>query len=218
MNAAALLTDISSIMDQNKSYSLKTEGETLTFRTTSFNAEKSSVLHSGVYSRESTSILFASGISTFAYVLLSPSIGGPALYAALAFVLASSFMLSRKYIFREKILEVSFNKQSGIAKIVLSGAFKRKAEEIALDDITSVETGSKKFEPVNKDGADFVQKISVQHGSAVPGLGEAEEFVTLSLKLKDDSERIIYAAKLNGGKIDGEPELPVLEIRKFLNI
>jgi hypothetical protein len=204
-------------MEQEKNYIIQIEGKTLIFRTSSFKAEKSSVLHSGIYSRESSSILFASGISTLAYVLLSPSVGGPALYAALAFVLASAFMLSRKYIFREKILEVSFNKQSGTARMVLSGSFTKKTEEIALDDIVSLETGSKRFEPINKDGADFVQKISVQHGSAVPGLGEPEEFVTLSLKLNDGSERIIYATKLNGGKIDGEPELPVLQIRKFLS-
>lgn len=204
-------------MTDQKNYNITIEGDTLTFRTSFFKAEKSSVLHSGVYSRESSSILFASGISTLAYILLSPSMGGPALYAALAFVLASAFMISRKFIFSEKILEVIFNKQSGNARIVLSGTFTKKTEEIALDDIASVETGSKRFEPVNKDGADFVQKISIQHGSAVPGLGEPEEFVTLSLRLNDGSERIIYAAKLNGGKIDGEPEMPVLEIRKFLS-
>lgn len=209
---------MNSTMDQDKNYSIRIEGGIFTFRTSSFKAEKSSVLHSGVYNRESTSILFASGISMLAYLFLTPSMGGPFLYALLAFVLAAAFMLSRNFIFREKILEVILDKQSGTARLVLSGAFTKRTEEMVLNDIASVEIGSKRFEPVNKDGADFVQKISIQHGSAVPGLGEPEEFVTLSLHLKDGTERIIYAAKLNGGKIDGEPELPVREFRSFLNI
>ena len=170
------------------------------------------MLHSGVYSREFNSILFASGTCMLAYILLSPSMGGLALYAALTIALAASFMLSRKFVFREKYLEVILDKQSGTARLVISGAFSKKMEEIALSNIVSIETGSKKFEPENKDGADFVQKISVQHGSAVPGLGETEEFVTVYLKLKDDSEKIIYA-----GNVNEEPEIPVLEIRKFLS-
>jgi hypothetical protein len=34
--------------------------------------------------------------------------------------------------------------------------------------------------------------------------------------LTDGSERIIFAAKINGGRVDGEPEIPVKEIRSFL--
>lgn len=211
MPVAAAFTDINS-MTYQKNFNITIEGDTLTFRTSSFNAEKSSVLHSGVYSREFNSILFASGTCMLAYILLSPSMGGLALYAALTIALAASFMLSRKFVFREKYLEVILDKQSGTARLVISGAFSKKMEEIALSNIVSIETGSKKFEPENKDGADFVQKISVQHGSAVPGLGETEEFVTVYLKLKDDSEKIIYA-----GNVNEEPEIPVLEIRKFLS-
>lgn len=206
------MSDINLMKEQEKGYSIKTEGLTFTFRTSSFKAEKSSVLHSGVYSREFNSILFASGICMIAYIFLSPSVGGPAMYATLAFTLSAAFMLSRIYIFREKSLEVILDKHSGKAKFVNIGAFSKRTEEMPLSDIVSVETGSKLFEPVNKDGADFVQKISVQHGSAVPGLGEAEEFVTLSLRLKDGSERIIYA-----GNVNEEPDLPVLEIKGFLS-
>ncbi len=211
MSATTISTDRYPTMDNEKSYTIKIEDDILTFRTSSFRAEKSSVLHSGIYSRESSSILLASGICMAAYLLLSSSMGDPALYAALVLLLAVSFMLSRTYIFKEKILEIIFNKTSGTAILIFSGAFTKRTEEIAISNITSLETGSKRFEPENKDGADFVQKISIQHGSAVPGLGEAEEFVTLSLKLNDGSERIIYASN-----VDEEPELPVLELRKFL--
>lgn len=211
MSTAAIISDINSTMDQEKSYSIKSEGSTLVFRTSTFKAEKSSVLHSGVYSREFNSILFASGICMLTYIFLSPSMAGPTLYAALTFALASAFMLSRKIIFREKILEVCFNKQSGTVSLVFSGAFSKKTEEMALSDIVSVEIGSKRFEPENKDGADFVQKISTQHGSPVPGLGETEEFITLSLRSRNGSERIIYAVK-----VKEESEVPAQEIREFI--
>lgn len=211
MSAAAVTTNIHPTMDEEKDHSIRTEGNTLIFRTSSFIAEKSSVLHSGVYSREFTSILFASGICMAVYILLSSHISGPVLYAALALTLAAAFILSRTFIFREKYLEAVFDKDKGKARLLITGAFRTRTEEIALDDIVSLETGSRRFEPENKDGADFVQKISVQHGSAVPGLGEPEEFITLSLRLKDGSEKTIYAGSLNK-----EPDLPVREIREFL--
>ena len=211
MNAAAIISDIDPTMDQEKSYSIKSEGMMLIFRTSTFKADKSSALHSGVYSREFNSILFASGMCMLTYILLSSSMAGPTLYAALTFALASAFLLSRKFLFREKILEVCFNKQNGTARLVLTGAFTKKTEEMALSDIVSVDIGNKRFEPANKDGADFVQKISVQHGSPVPGLGEPEEFITLSLKLNNCSERIIYAVNVKEGS-----EVPVQEIREFI--
>lgn len=211
MSATAILTDMDPTMDDEKNYSIKTEGDTLTFRTSFFKAEKSSVLHSGVYSKEFMSILFASGACMFMYMLLSPSLSGLSLYAALVFVLVAAFTGARRYIFKEKYLEAVFNRSSGTARLIHPG-FPKKTEEIPLADIESIEIGTKRFEPENKDGADFVQKISIQHGSAVPGLGEPEEFITLSLRLKDGSEKIIYA-----GNVKEEPELPVPEIRKFLS-
>ena len=211
MSAAAIISDINSTMDQKKSYSIKTEGMTLIFRTSSFKAEKSSVLHSGVYSKEFMSILFASGACMFVYMLLSPSLGGLSLYSALLLMLVAAFIGARKYIFKEKYFEAVFNRSSGTARLIYPGAFSKKTEEIPLANIDSVEIDTKRFEPENKDGADFVQKISIQHGSPVPGLGEPEEFVTLSLRLKDGSERIIYA-----GNVKDEPEVPVQEIREFI--
>ena len=211
MSVTAILSEIDTTMEQEKSYSIKTEGKTLVFRTSTFKAEKSSALHSGVYSKEFMSILFASGACMFVYMLLSPSLTGLYLYTALIFTLAAAFTGARRHIFKEKYLEAVFDTSSGSARLIHVGAFSKKSEEIPFVDIDSVEIDTKRFEPENKDGADFVQKISIQHGSAVPGLGEPEEFITLSLRLKDGSERIIYA-----GNVKEEPEVPVQEIRKFI--
>jgi hypothetical protein len=82
-----------------------------------------------------------------------------------------------------------------------------------LDHISSIEVGSIKYVPENIDGIDFVQRISLQHGSAVPDLGNEEEYITLLLKLTDGSEQIIYA-----GRSEEAPELPITEMRNFLGI
>jgi hypothetical protein len=202
-----------------KHYELKTEKDKLVFSTPFFRAESASVLHSGVYSKEFTSILFASGLCTITYLIIffAGVESSFVRYLLVILVLIVAFVGSRKFIFKDASLEVRFDKGSRTVNITKHGAVMRRSENIPFDQISSVELGSKRFTPENIDGIDFVQKISAQHGSAVPGLGDAEEFVTLSLRLIDGSERIIYSAKIHGGKTGGEPEVPVREIRSFLN-
>jgi len=198
-------------------YQLSTEGSKLVFKTSSFKAERTSVLHSGVYSKEFSSMLLASAAALAAYILTDSR--PPLLrYTILVIIFAVSFIGANKFIFKDRELQVVFDRNDRTAHIIQSGLFINKRENIHFADIKSVIVGSRQFTPDNIDGINFVQKISAQHGSAVPGLGEVEEFVTLSLLLKDSSERMIYAARLEVGKIDGEPELPVMEIKNFLNM
>ena len=198
-----------------ENYQLKTENNKLIFRTSSFKAEKTSVLHSGVYTREFSSTLFASAVCVLAY--MSTGLPGikPAIvrYIILIFIFVVAFLAAIKCIFKERYLEVDFDRSDKSVNIVHPGIIRKKIEKIHFDDIKSLGFGTRKFVPENIDGIKFVQKISAQHGSAMPGLSDTEEFITLSLNLKDGSERIIYAEK-----IDEEPEIPVNEIRNFLNI
>ncbi len=204
---------IDSKTDKNKKYCLKTEKDKLIFKTALFKAEKTSVLPSGVYTREFSSILFASAVCIFAY-MLTDSMNRELLvirYIILVFVLIAAFLGSKKLIFKERFLEVNFDKSNKTANIIQSGILTKKIEKIPFANIKSVDIESKKFVPENIDGINFVQRISLQHGSAVPGLGDVEEYITLSLRLTDASERIIYA-----GKIEEEPEIPLKAIRSFL--
>jgi hypothetical protein len=196
-----------------KTFNMMYEGNSLIFTTSSFRAEKTSVLHSGVYSREFSSMLFASAACILVYMLSEPAGIEPAvlLYAVLIIVFVLFFLGSKKFIFRDRFLKVIFDNDGRTAAITHPGIMSRRTEKIHFSKIKSVEIGSRKFAPENIDAVHFVQKISLQHGSAVPGLGAEEEFITLSLNLTDGSERLIFA-----GKIDEEPELPVNEIRKFL--
>jgi hypothetical protein len=192
---------------------MNVEQNRLSFTTSSFSVEKSSVLHKGVYSKEFSATLFASAICIVVYMAVSFTTDAIVFIRTLIliFTFVASFLLSRTYLFRENFLKLVLDKSSKTASITRSGLLGRKTEKIALERITSVETGIKSYTPENIDGIHFVQKISLQHGSAMPGLGDKEEFITLSLKLSDGSERIIYA-----GNIEKEPELPVQEIVHFL--
>lgn len=67
--------------------------------------------------------------------------------------------------------------------------------------------------PEDRDAARFVEKISRQHGSVVPGIGDKAEFVTLSLKLTDGTERLIYAQRIFDNDV---PDMPIKEIQDFI--
>jgi len=204
--------------DKAKTYELYSEKERLIFRTSSFRAEKTSVLHAGVYTKEFSSMLAASAASVLAYILMN-NIMKEAKSSAYVTGIASFvavFLVSRKFIFRDACLEADFNSARQTVSIRRPGFLYSKSEEIPFHSIRSVEIGSRRFTPENMDGIQFVQKISAQHGSVVPGLDETEEFIMMKLMLTDGTERILYAAKLNGGKVHGEPEIPLNEIRRFL--
>ncbi len=200
-------------INRDKNYQIHREGNRLSFSTSSYRAEKSSVLHKGIYSKEFSAMLLASAACIVVYMATAfmPVKSVYLNIPILVFTFIISFFLSRSFLFRESVLTLVLDKSSKTARITRPGILGKKTERIALDSITSVEVGARNFTSDNIDGIKFVQKISLQHGSAVPGLGDAEEFITLSLKLSDGSERLIYA-----GNIDKEPELPVKEIASFL--
>lgn len=172
------------------------------------------MLHTGVYTKEFASMLFASALSFFAYFIIRPVTRSMIFvrYISIITIFVIIFLGARKYIFRESYLKAEFDENDKTVEIVRSGFITKKTEKIPFGDISSVEIGSRKFVPQNIDGIKFVQRISLQHGSAIPGLDEEEEYVTLSLNLTDGTERIIYS-----GRIEEEPELPVNEIRNILN-
>jgi len=197
----------------SKGYEMKIMDRVLEFTTTNYRAEKTSVLHSGVYTKEFSSMLFASAICLTGFVILNRvetiSLILKILFLIILFIV--SFLGSRFFLFHEKKLIARFDKDRGILTLKIPRFIGHSHEEISIDNIEDIVIDTKRFEPTNIDGIRFVERISAQHGSAVPGLDQVEEFITLKLRLRDGSERIIYSAK-----IDIEPELPLKEIKDFL--
>ncbi len=192
-------------------YELKSDSEKLFFKTAFYRAEKTSVLHSGVYNKEFTSMLFSGALCLMSYMLTEFMAQKFILrYIIIFLVFLISFLGARSLIFKEHYLEALFDRTEQTVNIKQSGLF-NKIKSIPFNSISSIEAGSKKFVPQNIDGIDFVQKISIQHGGAVPGLGQEEEYITVSLNLKDASKIIIFACRT-----DYEPDLPLNEIRNFM--
>jgi hypothetical protein len=203
-------------LSDKKGYSLEENDNILVFTTASFRAEKSSVLHSGIYNYEFSSILSASFVCGIVYVLAAVKYRVSLdLLLVIVVLFITVFVLFRRFVFRDKSLKVVFDRSERSLKIYRPFIIGCRSEELSFEDIASVEVGSKSIALENLDAVRFVQKISLQHGSEVPGLGDEEEFVTLSLKLRDATERLIYAGKVEGN-IEGEPEMPLKEIQDFL--
>ena len=196
-----------------KYFDLKTDGNRMIFTTPFFKAEKTSVLHSGVYTKEFSSMLLSGAVALFVYMITEFMTHKLAVlrYLLIIVILVASFIGGIKFIFKEKYLEAVFNKSNRSVTISQSGIFSKKVETIPFADIESVELGTKSFVIENIDAIKFVQKIALQHGGEIPGLEQEEEFITVALKLADNSERTIFA-----GKSDSEPETPFNEIKLFL--
>jgi hypothetical protein len=196
-------------------YSIEIDAKRLTFKTSSYEADKESVLHKGIYNYELASMLSAIMLSGTVYAIIAFNINVTILhYIAGALVFIVAFISFRRYIFRERHLEIVLDEIMKIATLRRSRFIGMRTEEIPFSNIKSVEVGSRQIIPSNLDGIQFVQKISAQHGSPVPGLGEEKEFVTLVLKLNDGTERVLYTGKIVN---ISEPVLPLNELRTFLN-
>jgi len=204
-------------LQDRKGYSLEKTGSILVFTTAAFRAEKSSVLHSGIYNYEFSSILSASVVCGIVYVLAAVRYRvSLVLLLVIVVLFITVFVIFRRFVFRDKSQRVVFDRSERTIKIYRPCITGCRSEELSFEDIASVEVGSKSMTHENQDAVRFVQKISLQHGSEVPGLGEEEEFIMLALKLRDGTERLIYAGKVEGN-IEGEPALPLKEIREFID-
>lgn len=179
--------------DSSQRYSIRMIQDELVFRTAHFEAERGSVLHSGIYNRELTSVLATMVTAGCAYVLLYVGLEkSVAAYIVSAITLVCAFPLFRTYVFKGRYIEVIFSRNAGTAIVVFVGLTRRKRETLSLKNITGIAVETKKTDIENPDGVAFVEKISAQHGMSIPGFGEETIFFLMKLKLSDNSDRLIY--------------------------
>jgi hypothetical protein len=165
----------------------------LIFRTAYFKAGTGSVLHSGIYNREFSSMLGSLGMAGLAFAVVSLS-GGTRLasFAVLITLSLVSFPFFRSYIFREQFLITSFDRKTGMVTIRQEGLLHRQVAGFPMADIRTLLIRTKKSAIENTDGVEFVKKISLQHHTVIPGFGEDTSLFLLTLILADGSERIIF--------------------------
>lgn len=195
-------------------YTIKKEEDRLIFSTQAYTDSPDSVLHSGIYNREFTSVLASAALAGIVYLLVAMNVNN-ALVRSLAFLLvfAGGFPLFRKFIFRESLMEVVFSNVTGKAVIFITWITKRQKEIISISSIKDIIIESVKREAENPDAVKFVEKISLQHGTVIPGFGKDPEIFLLKLRLSDGSERIILM-----GKSMQDTALAQGEIKEFLKI
>jgi hypothetical protein len=88
---------------------------------------------------------------------------------------------------------VVFDATAGEAKISAAWITKRLKETIAISSIREIGIETRKQAVENPDAVEFVEKISLQHGTVIPGFGKEKVFFLLKLRLNDGSERTIYS-------------------------
>jgi hypothetical protein len=175
-------------------YSLSKDESRLVFRTANYTAGKGSVLHSDIYNREFSSWLASFTCAGIIYFFLVMSFGKEVVFYAISLVLfIGTFPLFRKYIFREQFLETVIDRAEAKVIIIRHGIRKKILETIPFSDITGLWIDTQKTEIVNRDGVEFVQKISAQHHTVIPGFGEETTFYSLKLKRAGRTDRTIFA-------------------------
>lgn len=179
---------------QGAKYLIEKTGDRLLFRTSNFAAERGSVLHRGIYSREFAAALSSLAVAGLAYMVMVLDVKkGVLAHIVFLTLFVSGFLLFRRFVFREKFLEAVFDKTAGKTHIFMVGITKRETDSIRMKDIDNVLIVQKKSILENPDAVEFVEKISSQHGMAIPGFGEEKVFFLLTLKLRDNTDRLIFA-------------------------
>ena len=198
----------------NKNYTIRKEEDRLIFTTPSFEAGFDSLLHSGIYNREFASLLASAAGAGLVYMIVAMNLDNTFTHALVfLLVFAGGFPLFRKFVFKEALLEVVFHSAAGEAKIYITRITRRLKETIATDRIKGISIESRRREIENADAVEFVEKISLQHGTVIPDFGRETVQFLLKLHLTDGSERIIYSEKKMQDVISAYDE-----IKEFLKI
>ena len=182
------------IGNQGKKYSIVKTKDMLVFSTENFIVEKSSVLHSGIFNKEFSSMLASSVLAGVASIALIMIYGRTTLaYVVFILISIAGFSLFRKFVFKDRQMEIVFDLKAGRVDIALKGHKRKIKESFPVKDISGMVIEKEIEEIVNPDGVAFVEKISLQHGAVIPGFGEEKILYMIKLNLSDNTDRLIYA-------------------------
>ncbi len=197
-----------------KTYKTEKKNSSLLFRTEHFRADRESVLHKGIYNKEFASALSSLAIAGLVYAALAMEQKRTILpHIAFAVIFIGGYPLLRMFVFKDRYLEVLFDLSKGLAEISVTGLVRRKTESLPLSAVKNILIESKKIGIENPDAVEFVEKISAQHGTVIPGLDEEKTFFMLKLILADGSDRMIFADTEMQDVMDAHEE-----IKGFLKI
>lgn len=199
-------------MGNNDKYQIEMNDNMLIFRTASYKAEKGSILHSGVFSRELASFLAAGAVLTaLGFFFVSNFKIITIHFIAAVFLFAALALFFRTYMFQEAHLDVVFDKGKGKIITTLKKAVGKDIRLYLMSELSGINSGQVTFKPENPDGVKVVENIALQHGTVIPGFGEVMVFNTVKMEFKQGDPVIIFASELKD-----ETESIIKKLRKFL--
>lgn len=176
--------------NNSERYSVTYEENRITLRAFSYKAEKGSMLHSGIFSRELASSFVAAVITGAILILFALTTNVRLFHYIIAIVVfIIIFPLSRIFIFKETYLETVIDGDYitiTLKRPLLGKSIRRKKQELKDLRIDYV-----RFEPENPDAIEFVEKIAAQHGTVIPGFGEVKEFYNVVIDFGDEAFTIL---------------------------
>ncbi|GMT47929.1 MAG: hypothetical protein IEMM0007_1495 [bacterium] len=200
-------------MNESGTYRVEIEDSRVTLRTTSFKAERGSVLHSGIFTREFSSSFVAVAVSAavLAFFALRHELRILHYVIAVAvFILA--LPLARIYLFKEPCLETVFDLDAKSVSITLRKLFGSRSIKRPLDSLDDIRISHLRIEPENPDGVAFVKKIALQHGTVIPGFGQVEDFY--SVELRFDGEGFVILTT----RTESEARAVVDKLRRYVRV
>lgn len=182
----------------NKSYQMDIRGNVLELKTSSFMVERGSVLHTDIFNRELAAMLSAGVVVTIAGIIAVLSFNITAIHFVMGFALFGiSFFLFRTYIFHEPVLSAVFDRDRGIVDITIKKVFGKTEETYNISDVSEIKIGHVTLKPENPDGIKVVMNVSLQHGTVIPGFGQAEDFYTAHLQILEKNILIFSSKERN---------------------
>jgi hypothetical protein len=178
----------------DRQYTICKEEDRLIFTTPAYKVGPDSVLHSGIYNREFSSMLASAAVAGMIYAIVAMN-SHNRLISSMVFLalFAAGVLFFRKFIFRESLMKAVFDAASGETKIYTTWITEKLRETIAIRSIKEIRIERRKQEVENPDAVQFVEKISAQHGTVIPGFGKEKVLFLLKLLLEDGTERTIYS-------------------------
>jgi hypothetical protein len=184
------------VVNKTVAYVFDVGDSVLSFRTNSYRAEKGSLLHSGIYNRETASVFSAAACMLLAGFFFARMNHISAVYFAAAFVLfVLLFIVFRTFIFSDAFLQVVIDKKNNIITVVRreSRLLSRKLL-FPLAELENIRADYKEFSPEDSDGTRFVEKIAIQHGTVIPGFGSAARFYTVEFEFRDMQRVMVFSS------------------------
>ncbi len=182
--------------DGKREYTINIKNSKLVFRTSSYRAEKGSMLHSGIYNREFTSSIVAGAV--LMAIALAATLGGmkitPVHYVFAGALFIALFILFRVYVFFESYLQAVIDKSRGELSIYIKGVISRKFRA-PLSELTGIRKGYTVIAPENVDGIRVVEKIALQHGMVIPGFGEVKQYHTVNFEFRNGETPMVFSSE-----------------------